>query len=104
MNDLFKEVMVWRRIDTVSAVRYSCLQDVENEKYVVQSADFFRLPLPPGVANVFAGQFAELFIDTSPRERCIWFNSLADAIAHHEREFHRHASAQGPMPDIDADV
>ncbi|NHZ77690.1 hypothetical protein F2P44_00015 [Massilia sp. CCM 8695] len=87
MNELFTEIMVWKRIDACSAVRYSCVSDLESGKFAVQSADFFRVPLTRNSTNDFMAQFAELFIETSPRERCIWFDSLADAIFHHDEVF-----------------
>ncbi|NHZ40397.1 hypothetical protein [Massilia aquatica] len=87
MTELFKEVMVWRRLDAVSAVRYTCLQDLHNDKFALQSADFFRLPLTPASAHNFAAQFVELLIETSPTERCSWFDSLDDAIVNHDQEF-----------------
>ncbi len=87
MSEFFKEIMIWKRLDKVSAVRYSCLNDLQNGKFAVQSADFFRLPLDGYSANEFARQFAVLFIEVPPRERCSWFDSLDEAIIYHEREF-----------------
>ncbi|MDQ1814681.1 hypothetical protein RBA41_15330 [Massilia sp. CCM 9210] len=63
------------------------MNDLENGKFAVQSADFIRLPLTTNSTNDFAMQFAELFIETPPRERCTWFDSLADAICHHDEVF-----------------
>lgn len=85
--ELFKEIMIWKRLDNVSAVRYSCLRDLQNGKFAVQSADFFRLPLERHAAIEFTRQFAELFIEIAPHERCLWFDSLEEAIISHEREF-----------------
>ncbi|MDQ1921442.1 hypothetical protein [Massilia pseudoviolaceinigra] len=45
MNELFTEVMVWKRIDACSAVRYSCVSNLETGLFAVQSADFF--PIAP---------------------------------------------------------
>lgn len=85
--ELFQEIMIWKRLDEVSAVRYSCLKDLQNDKYAVQSADFFRLPLDERTASEFASQFAALFIEVPPRERCSWFRSIEEAIISHEHEF-----------------
>lgn len=87
VNELFKEVMVWKRVDSSSAIRYSCLNDLQNDAFAVQSADFFRLPFNMDSANDFAKQFAEFLIEVSPRERCSWFDSIEEAIANHERAF-----------------
>lgn len=81
------EIMVWKTIDNASAVRYACLRDLTKDQFAVQSADFFRLPLNANPNEGFARQFAELFIEVPPRERCLWFDSLEEAIGQHESEF-----------------
>lgn len=85
--EIFREIMIWKRLDDVSAVRYSCLNDLQNGKFAVQSADFFRLPLQAHAVTEVARQFAALFIEVSPHERCSWFDSLEEAISDHEHEF-----------------
>jgi hypothetical protein len=85
--ELFREIMIWKRLDDVSAVRYSCLNDLQNGKFAVQCADFFRLPLDGHAVTEFARQFAALFIEVAPHERCSWFDSLEEAIRDHEHEF-----------------
>lgn len=87
MGDLYMEIMIWKAVDSASAVRYSCLRDLKNGKFAVQSADFFRRPLGANQNEGFARQFAELFIEVPPRERCTWFDSLEEAIGQHESEF-----------------
>ncbi len=89
MNELFKEVRIWRRPSDILAIRYSCLEEVISGKYAVQSADFFRVPLEKSQFQQFEQQFVELFIEISPLERCDWFNSLEDAIASHDKDFSR---------------
>ncbi len=79
--------MIWKRLDEVSAVRYSCLNDLQNGKFAVQSAVFFRLPLDGPAVIESARQFAAFFIEVAPRERCSWFDSLEEAIINHEHEF-----------------
>jgi len=85
--ELFKEIMIWKRVDDVSAVRYSCLNDLQNGKFAVQSADFFRLPLEGQAVVEHANQFAALFIEVAPSERCLWFDSIEGAIINHECDF-----------------
>lgn len=85
--ELFQNIMIWKNLDEVSAVRYSCLKDLQNGKFAVQSADFFRLPLDERAVLNFSIQFAALFIEISPRERCSWFGTIEEAIINHEREF-----------------
>lgn len=89
MNPLFKEIMVWERLDDKSAVRYCCLENLANGTYAVQSADFFRLPLPllERALAERAIQFVELLIEVSPLVRCTWFSSISEAIDDHQRQF-----------------
>lgn len=87
MGDLYMEIMIWKAVDNASAVRYSCLRDLKTGQFAVQSADFFRRPLGVNPNEGFARQFAELFIEVPPHERCTWFDSLEEAIGQHEREF-----------------
>jgi hypothetical protein len=85
--EIFREIMIWKRLNDVSAVRYSCLNDLQNAKFAVQCADFFRLPLEGQTVTESARQFAALLIEVSPHERCSWFDSLEEAISDHEHEF-----------------
>jgi hypothetical protein len=87
MSPLFKEVMVWQRMDDQTAVRYSCLEDLENSVFAVQSADFFRLPLCDNALADMSRQFIELLIEVPPLERCLWFASVEEAIYDHQRRF-----------------
>ena len=84
---IFKEVLVWKSIDNASAIRYFCFYDLVTEKYCVQSADFFNLPIDTKQIQQFEKQSIELFIESSPVERCEWFDSLAEAIEDHDKEF-----------------
>lgn len=87
MSDLFIEVMIWKYFDGATAVRYCCFHDLADGKYAVQSADFFRIPLTEIQFRNFEKQFVELFTEISPRERCVWFDSLEEAIKAHEHDF-----------------
>jgi hypothetical protein len=87
MSELFREVMVWERLDDREAVRFCCLENLDSRMFAVQSADFFCLPLREGAPAQMFRQFIELFIEISPVERCAWFGSLAEAIADHKRKF-----------------
>ena len=87
MNDLYVELNVWKRLNDQTAVLYRCFKRLEDEKFAVQSADFFRLPIDERQIHNSARQFFELFIEVAPSERCTWFESLDEAIAAHERDF-----------------
>ena len=87
LSRLYKELKVWRHVNNATAIRFSCLADLVSQKFAVQSADFFRLPVTREQIENFEKQYLELFIKISPDERCEWFESLAETIASHDREF-----------------
>jgi hypothetical protein len=84
---LLSELMVWKHVDSKSAVRYCCFHDLKNNKYAVQSADFFSLPVDEKQLRFLNIQFLELLMETSPSERCTWYPSVEDAIAAHDDLF-----------------
>jgi hypothetical protein len=87
MNDLYREVLVWRRMNDVCAVRYTCFEDLSAERFAVQSADFFHLDDVAHYAALHDKQKVELFIEIPIAERCAWYGSLAEAIAAHHADF-----------------
>ena len=84
---LYQELTVWKRIDDGAAVRYRCLRSLATNKYLVQSADFYRLPLDHQQISTFEAQFVELLCESDPAERAGEFDSLEEAIDAHERGF-----------------
>jgi hypothetical protein len=87
MENLYKAISVWRRISDTSAIHFNCLENLASKKFAVQSADFFYLPITEDQIISFEKQYLEFLIETSPDERCEWFESLGDAIAAHDRDF-----------------
>lgn len=85
--NLYKEIMVWRRLNAQTAIRYRCLHDLESGKYAVSNADGFRVGDNEQHHSYLENLFVELLTETSPSERCDWFEKIGDAIAHHDREF-----------------
>jgi hypothetical protein len=84
---LYEELIVWKRLDQRAAVRYRCFRSHATNKYSVQSADFYRLPVDPLQAARLEAQFIELLCESDPAERAGAFDSLKEAIEAHEREF-----------------
>ena len=68
-------------------MRYRCFQSVETQKYVVQSADFYRLPLDAKQCSNLDFQFHELLLEEDPFHRGGEYDSLEDAISAHDRDF-----------------
>lgn len=85
--DLYKEILVWRRLNYQTAIRYRCLHDLETDKYTVSNADGFQAGDNEHHYSYLENLFVELLTETSPTERCDWFDEIGDAIAHHDREF-----------------
>jgi hypothetical protein len=84
---LYREIPVWRRLSTSSAVCYRCFEDLATHRFCVQSADFFQLPVTDERLRHHERQSIELFIEIEPTQRCDWFNSLEDAIQAHDADF-----------------
>lgn len=87
MTTLYEELRVWKRQDAATAVLYRCFKDVVAEKFAIQSADFFKLPVDDKQLQNSDRQFLELFIQVAISERCDWFESIDEAIAAHDRDF-----------------
>lgn len=79
-NDFFIKIDVFRRIDDKNIVMYSCMQDLSNKKFSVQSADYFNDDDLSKRIDLFKHQFIELMLEENPVVRCLWHDSLQDAI------------------------
>lgn len=87
-NRLYKEVSVWKRIDDKTLLRYRCFQLLPDEKYCVQSADFYSLPLDEAQAKYLSKQFVELLTEEEPEIRAErLYDSLQEAISAHDADF-----------------
>jgi hypothetical protein len=69
MSDLYEEIVVWRRRNEKSVVRYMCFMNLSSRKYSVQSCDFFNLPFDEGRLLESNLQAIELFAEDLPGER-----------------------------------
>ncbi|MCI0538650.1 MAG: hypothetical protein L0Z50_25870 [Verrucomicrobiales bacterium] len=78
---------VWKRLDNNGVIRYRCFRVLPDDKYCVQSADFYRLPLEPNTIQNMERQFLELLLQQAPDERAKTFASLEEAIANHDKQF-----------------
>lgn len=87
MNALLREFHVWRHSGVGSAVRYVCFENLSVGRFCVQSADFFRLPVDPGLLRQHERPLVELFLEQSPQDRCAWFASIEAAIKAHDHDF-----------------
>jgi hypothetical protein len=69
-------------------VRYRCFRSFRTDKYSVQSADFYRLPLDSVNLADLDRQYLELLAEQAPDERAEGaFDSVVEAIDAHKREF-----------------
>jgi hypothetical protein len=68
-------------------LRYRCFKNLETNRYSVQSADFYGLPLDTAQAKNLEKQCCELFAEQLPDERAASFASIDEAIAAHDRDF-----------------
>src|SRR5215472_6771855 len=88
---MFRSIDVWKILNAQTLVRYRCFQLLTNNRYCVQSADFYTLPLDESRVRSLEAQFVELLIEQRPDERTDTFASLQEAIAHHDEEFRQTA-------------
>jgi hypothetical protein len=77
--ELYKEIHIWRRINDTMATRYTCLQNLRDKRYAVQSLDFFHENAVGDQSRYFQEQFLELLLETPPSERRGWFTTLEGA-------------------------
>jgi hypothetical protein len=87
VTTMFKSFDVWKKTSTAQLVRYRCFEDTDTRKFCVQSADFYNLPIQTERLVQLEKQFIELMIEQSPFERSGSFDSVEEAIAHHDSEF-----------------
>jgi hypothetical protein len=85
-TDLFREHMVWRRLDNETAARYTCIEHLQTTRFRVQSCDFFYLPLDDDAMRHDERQRIELLIQMDPNA-VAWFISIDRAIEQHDRDF-----------------
>lgn len=84
---LYKVVTVCRRLGEGEAVVYRCLELLSGRGFVVQSADWVRLPVRLEELQHHESQFWELFCEEAPEERARPYPSLEAAIAAFDAEF-----------------
>ena len=87
MSEHYLEQRVLKRVDQETIGLYRCLFRLETKQYGVQSLDFFSLPISSKRFSESEIQFFELFCETSPVERCKWYESLSEAIRAHDHDF-----------------
>jgi hypothetical protein len=84
---LYQVVDVWKKISEKRLLRYRCFKNLETNRYCVQSADFYSLPLDGAQAINLEKQHCELFVEQLPDKRSSSFDSIEEAIEVHNREF-----------------
>ena len=87
MNDLFKEVKVFKKINNECLILYRCYELLSKNKYCVQSKDYFYSPFTEEQINNSNLQKLELFFETLPNERSELYSSISDAIKAYDLEF-----------------
>ncbi|MCP3994618.1 MAG: hypothetical protein GY722_06065 [bacterium] len=77
----------WSRLPDGRLVLYRCFRVVPGDRYCVQSADFFESQNDSGRVQQSDSQFRQLLLEQAPDERSETFETLEEAISHHERYF-----------------
>ena len=84
---MYKSIDVWKRLDGKTLVRYRCFQILTSNRFCVQSADFYHLPLDEVQLAQFDHQFLELLCEEAPEIRAETYATLEEAINVHDLEF-----------------
>ena len=87
MEPLLTEINVWKRIDEHTLARYRCFQLLPQNRFCVQSVDFYRPLLDESQIRQFDKQHLELLLEESPELRAGDYETLEDAITAHDQEF-----------------
>jgi len=88
MSKIYKEHLIWKRIDREeTAIRFNCFEILGENKFCVQGVDYFSLPVDDAQIRGFNNQYIELFIEDSPENRSDLYDTLEDAIIFYERKF-----------------
>ncbi|NJL28791.1 MAG: hypothetical protein HC897_13310 [Thermoanaerobaculia bacterium] len=78
---------VLKRLPGNATVCYRCFRVIPDNKYCVQSADFYYEPFESEKIAESDRQFHELFREQAPDERSVLADSIEEAIALHDQEF-----------------
>jgi hypothetical protein len=78
---------VWSRLKDGRLVRFRCFQINPGNRFCVQSADFFESKDDQNRIKESEMQFLELLLEQAPDERSETFDTLEEAINHHEKTF-----------------
>jgi hypothetical protein len=86
---LYRRIEVWRQQDRDTAIRYTCLEDVRENRFWVKSADHVRYPLDKAARRQIDEQANELVLDFLFFDGAdlVWRDTIADAIDEFDREF-----------------
>lgn len=84
---VFREINVWKRRDESTLVRYRCFQVLPQNRYCVQSADFYRQPLDAKQIHDLDMQYIELLLEEPPHLRTETYETLEEAILRHDEDF-----------------
>ncbi len=90
---IYRTIEIWRRHDDASAIRYFCLEDVDNGVFWIKSADHLRHPPDKAALQQANEQVAELALDSmifehdEENETRRWRSSIRAAIEAFDEEF-----------------
>ncbi len=87
MNQLYKEINVFERQEDGTLACYRCIELLNEGKFCVQSADFFRRGEEVEALTRSTRQFIERLIEVEPELWTNAFSSLQEAIMAHKSHF-----------------
>jgi len=84
---MFKAIDVWKRVDDKTLIRYRCFHILSTNRYCVQSADYYKLPIDEKTIKDHDKQFLELLFEDAPDTRAQTYQTLEEAIVRHDEDF-----------------
>ncbi|WP_426215191.1 hypothetical protein [Pseudomonas sp. DWRC2-2] len=78
------QVVSWRRLNSKSALRYICLQSMNEDKFAIAAVEFFTAGEQISDPTSIVHRVAQRLMIAEQGEPLIWFNSLKEAMNAHD--------------------
>lgn len=86
-KSLYRQVEIWKKCGTDQMAIYRCLENLGDNKFMVDRVEFFQLPIDKNdLSNIVVDQM-EMFMEEFPEDRLSKHDTLEEAIEAHDIEF-----------------
>jgi hypothetical protein len=84
---MYRQINIFKRIDETNIVIFRCFERLDVNKFCVQSADYFSLPINDSQLKNSEKQLLELFIEEIPDNRSDLHHTIEEAVKHFINDF-----------------